>query len=143
MRHWRYYRNSFLGLIVPLWNWNSQYIEKASSASWFNRTFMELKLCLNSSRFRPLHGLIVPLWNWNTHVYENVWVFFLFNRTFMELKFFRLKQIRVRTNGLIVPLWNWNYLVRTSTLRALAGLIVPLWNWNDGEGKESITALEV
>ena len=78
---------AILGLIVPLWNWNTWWL---CAPRWcgqrFNRTFMELKSFTSGGVTLSRAGLIVPLWNWNymrMHTSDGVRGF---NRTFMELK---------------------------------------------------------
>ena len=95
-------------LIVPLWNWNSDYMPFWTAQACSNRTFMELKcgfivdvLVISNVLIVPLWNwnttkqtnapdsvpvLIVPLWNWNITGNTKNWVFPRSNRTFMELK---------------------------------------------------------
>ena len=98
-----------VGLIVPLWNWNKKTGCKQFATRGFNRTFMELKYEGTSGATVQPWGLIVPLWNWNdrTRPYKTI-----------------------QDHGLIVPLWNWNSLGNMKPKDQRSGLIVPLWNWN-------------
>ena len=115
--------------IAPLWNWKWTCRRWAMSQRRFNRTFMELKVCVGTqrmpsrSRFQShLYGIessrhrrrvnrprvsIAPLWNWKTFRPRTARWPCCFNRTFMELK---VTFIVRRTVGVIVsiaPLWNW------------------------------------
>ena len=74
-------------LIVPLWNWNQEFLKLVELPPRSNRTFMELKFVTYTAVSKAKLVLIVPLWNWNSKEEEE-----------------KQKEQEV----LIVPLWNWN-----------------------------------
>ena len=96
-------------LIVPLWNWNSNFTSTRKATTCSNRTFMELKRLRYKVPYLLGIVLIVPLWNWNQVIYA--------------------KDNFVYT-VLIVPLWNWNSRGSSQQEAGRGVLIVPLWNWN-------------
>ena len=129
IKRWRL--TNFIGLIVPLWNWNGaksleiirvdgfnrtfmelkllRILSVGIGKVGFNRTFMELKLPVILKETPSFHGLIVPLWNWNKEKIDITPKNVGFNRTFMELKYLTIEDRTInKIRGLIVPLWNWN-----------------------------------
>ena len=125
-------------LIEPLWNWNKCSMSSVTTSyPPFNRTTMELKLCVVCGRDTrratfnrttmelkpriapcgdlPFRGLLIePLWNWNTY------------------SFALRKLIGVL---LIEPLWNWNTGCQRKPKPMVSLLIEPLWNWNKSASK--------